>query len=97
MTPSRPSACHIRFFNASPPYALTVCGRGAGDEEWKVESGKWKVGGMRGESTDCHVAALLAMTGFLRGAVRVGRGVGDAAPYAEQEVRCAEVYGWPHR
>ena len=50
-----------------------------------------------GEKTDCHVAALLAMTGFLRGAVRVGRGVGDAAPYAEQEVRCAEVYGWPHR
>ena len=73
-----------------PPYALTVCGRGAGDEEWKVESGKWKVGGMRGESTDCHVAALLAMTGFLRGAVRVGRGVGEigeAPPVAGEASR----------
>ena len=60
----------------------------------KAENGK--LGGCGGGNTDCHVAALLAMTGF-GGAVRVGRGVGDAAPYAEQEVRCAEVYGWPHR
>ena len=44
----------------------------------KAENGK--LGGCGGD-TDCHVAALLAMIGFLRGAVRVGRGVGDAAPY----------------
>ena len=32
-------------------------------------------------SADCHVAALLAMTGFLRGCRACRRGIGDAAPY----------------